>query len=423
MPPFATGRLAESWLGAALALTLAVGAGVLLTELMMAPPADELRKMALYLTLSGAGTMLLGWAALRFAGDAAPLSIRARAFVSAAVGSAVALLNVLIVAELMFVSTAHDLELLVALLAFTGIITLCFSMWVATATSARIGRVAAAIRAIHRGDYQARAALRGGDEVAALAAVVNALALRLQEAQRQREAMDREQRDLTAAISHDLRTPLASLRVMVEAMDDGLVTGPEETARYHAAMRREIDRLSRMIDDLFELARMDAGALQLDRRPTDIREVAAEVVDSMQPQAQRRGIALRFEAAPSFPDLPIDGARMERAITNLVRNALEHTPAGGSVSVSVARRGDQAVVLVADNGEGVEPDDIERLWDRFYRADPSRNRSLSDDGAGLGLAIVRGIVQAHGGSVDCASVPGSGATFSLRLPIGAAQTS
>src|SRR5262249_47492466 len=159
------------------------------------------------------------------------------------VGSAVALANVLVGALLMFLSTAHDLPFLFVLLVFSGLVTVSFGLWVATTITRRLDRVAIGIGALAAGDYQARVEVGGGDEVAVLGSLVNDLARRLEEMARAREALEREQRELTVAVSHDLRTPLASMRAMVEALDDHVVDSPEEVERYYANLRREIDRL------------------------------------------------------------------------------------------------------------------------------------------------------------------------------------
>src|SRR5260370_32536909 len=173
-------------------------------------------------------------------------------------------------------------------------------------------------------------------------------------------------------------------------------------------MRREIERLSRMIDDLFELARIDAGALPLHRELISVEEVAADVVDALQPQARLNGVDVELHASGRVT-ASLDGARMERAIANLVRNAIQHTPAGGRIDVAVERQNGSVDVRVTDSGEGIDPVDLPRIWDRVYRAEKSRRRGPGDaDGAGLGLAIVRGIIEAHGGSVAAESAPERG---------------
>jgi signal transduction histidine kinase len=324
---------------------------------------------------------------------------------------------VIIVGQLMFVSTEHDLNLLMALVIFSAVITAFFSLSVASTVAGRIENIAGAVRLLAHGDYRTRLAPDGNDEVARLSGDVDLLAARLQAAEDQRVALDRERRELTNAISHDLRTPLASLRAMSEALSDGIVDEPAEVRRYHATMRREIERLSSMIDDLFELSQLDAGAFKLERRRICVQHIAAEVVDAMQAAARLAGVELSLQVDSSPPEIEVDGARVERALGNLVRNALDHTPRGGHVLVSVSTIDGHVDVRVADSGKGIDPSDLPHIWERFYRADTSRGRNGNGDGAGLGLAITRGIVEAHSGSVEAISRPGDGATFVVRLPM------
>jgi len=404
---------------ALLALTLAIGSGLLLTQLLMSPPTGDLQTMSAYLTLSAVGTAGLGWAGLRAADQIMGLTLRWRAFASSALAGIVALLNVLIVAQLMFVSTAHDLKLLIALVVFSAVVTAFFSMWAAATVAGRVEQVAMAVKRLAGGDFATDLASGGHDEVARLAQDVNSLAARLKAAEDQRTALDHERRELTAAVSHDLRTPLASLRAMTEALGDGVIEDPAEVQRYYATMRREIERLSRLIDDLFELAQIDADALRLERHLVRVQEIAAEVVDAMQAAARLAGVELTLDVTGAPPPIELDGARVERAVGNLVRNALEHTPAGGRVAVSVNSDNQHVTLRVDDTGEGIETNDLPNVWTRFYRAEKSRHRSyLNGDGAGLGLTIVRGIVEAHGGSVRARSEAGKGSTFTLELPIG-----
>src|SRR5207245_4760335 len=165
-----------------------------------------------------------------------------------------------------------------------------------------------------------------------------------------------------------------------------------EIQRYYAAMRREIERLSLMIDDLFELAQMDAGALRLDKRVIALQEVASEVVDAMQAQARRQAIGLSLKINGRPPELLVDGGRVERAISNLLRNALEHTPEGGRIGVAVAADNGCVEISVSDTGAGIDEGDLPHIWGRFYRAEKARNRRIGSNGrAGLGLSLASGI--------------------------------
>jgi two-component system sensor histidine kinase ResE len=249
---------------------------------------------------------------------------------------------------------------------------------------------------------------------------VRLLSEQLRRADEERASLERERRELTVAVSHDLRTPLASLRARVEALADGLVHGDAESRRYYAAMRREIERLGALIDDLFELAKIDAGALELDVRPLPLEEIAADVVSGMEAQARRLSIDLALRTEPGLPRAVVDGRRIERAIANLVRNALQHTPRGGRVEVALRQDAGWIAISVSDSGSGIAEGQLPRVWERFYRAEASRTREDDvGDGAGLGLAIVRGFVEAHGGRVEAASQPERGSTFTILLPLAA----
>jgi signal transduction histidine kinase len=336
----------------------------------------------------------------------------------AVIGAIVGLVNVLIVAKLMFVSTAHDLRLLAALIGFSCLVSLGFSVWVASTVTSQVERVAEAIRTLARGEYEGRVSRAGGDEVARLVDDVNALADRLQNVEDERAQIDRERRDFTAAISHDLRTPLASIRAMAEALSDRVVSDPIEIARYHATIRREVEHLGHMVDDLFQLSQIDAGVLPIERRSVALHEIAAEVVEAARARASAVGVEMELEADVRPPTVQVDGALVERAVTNLVSNALDHTPSGGSVTVAV-RRGPATVALdVRDSGDGIEARDLPHVWDRFFRGERSRHRPAdTTDGVGLGLAIVRGIVEAHGGKVSVRSAPAQGSTFTMEFPL------
>ena len=411
-------RLWHPWLSAFLAVAVALAAGIVISEVLMRPSPGELRDLGLYFVLSASLTLVVGWLGLRWAGHTTRLSIQARAFLLSMIAGSVALLNVLIIAQLMFVSTAHDLRLLFALVAFSVVVTGFFSLWVASVTTSRLRAVLAGIRALGEGDYVRRVAIEGGDEVAEVAADLNSLAARLQSLEESRRALDRERRELTAAVPHDLRTPLASIRAMAEALAERVVESPAEVERYYRTIRHEVERLSLLIDDLFELAQVDAGALRLDKRPLPLSDIASEVVDALRAQALKSGVTLEMAVTGRPAAIIGDGARIERAIANLVRNALDHTPDGGRVGIEIAESEPGWVSLgVSDTGEGISDADVNRICERFYKVERSREQGPRDSsGAGLGLAIVRGIVEAHGGRVSVRSALGRGSTCTLSLP-------
>lgn len=218
-------------------------------------------------------------------------------------------------------------------------------------------------------------------------------------------------RQLVAWASHDLRTPLASLRAMVETIEDGLASADE----YMPAVGEQLETLSRLVDDLFELALIDAGAVTLDKRDASLGDLIESCLRSVDPEARRRNIQL--EARLDADDLPVRIApdQVERVLRNLLANAVRHTPANGAVSVTAQPDTDHMLVAVEDTGAGLPPNAEERMFDRFWRDDESRARSSG--GAGLGLAIAQGLVHAHGGAIWAENRRGGGARVSFTLPL------
>jgi signal transduction histidine kinase len=228
-------------------------------------------------------------------------------------------------------------------------------------------------------------------------------------------AVEQGRRDLVAAISHDLRTPLSSIRAMLEAIDDGVVTDSATVQQYHAAMHDQVGRLSRLIDDLFELSRLDAGEPGLRLSTVDLNELVNETVDSLRPSAEARGIRLTVQPHPSGVGATVDPDQLQRVLVNLIHNAIRHTPRGGSVAVALQFKGREWTVEVVDSGEGVPLADADHIFDRFYRGEKARTRT-DDAGAGLGLAIAKSIVEAHSGRIWLESERPQGAKFVFTLP-------
>ncbi len=271
----------------------------------------------------------------------------------------------------------------------------------------------------------------GMAEVAIVAEALDAAAARLAEARARERALEASRRDVVAWISHDLRTPLASLRALAEALADGVATDEATRRRYLAGLVTNVDRLTALVDDLFELSQIEAGALALELEPTSLPELVDEVLRCFQPEAEAAGVHLKPGAdresgaagagagrsgGPSTdgggPLVLAGRDQLNRVLANLVHNGIRHTPPGGHLLVSVvdAAGSDRVQVRVRDTCGGIAETDLPLVFERLWRGDPAR----SSRGAGLGLAIARGFVEAHGGTIDVANVVG-GCEFTVEL--------
>ena len=231
-------------------------------------------------------------------------------------------------------------------------------------------------------------------------------------------AVEESRRQLVAWVSHDLRTPLAGIRAMSEALEDSVVTEPAEVTRYARRINAETGRLATMVDDLFELSRINAGALSIDFRPQSSQELVAAAMESVAPTAAQRGLRLAARADPNWPLVSGSSYELERVLRNLLVNAVRHTPAGGEVTVLAGREDGQAVLRVRDGCGGIAETDLPRVFDVAFRGAQARSPD-GTTGAGLGLAIARGLARAHGGEIEVRNV-GPGCEFSVHLPLATA---
>ena len=281
-----------------------------------------------------------------------------------------------------------------------------------------LGRLTQTVGAFERGALTVRARETGRDEVARLGGAFNRMAERIEGQMEALRRTDRQRRELVANVSHDLRSPLASLRGYLDTLEMmGDRVGPDERHAYVDRALRASERLGALVQDLFDLSRFDAAEIRPALEPTALPDLVADAVGECGSRAERQGVTLRVRAEDRLPLVRADAGLVERAVANLLDNALRHTPAGGTVSVDVARADGAAVaVSVRDTGQGIAPEVLPRVFERFVRADEAR--PSGDGGAGLGLAIVKRIAELHGGTVHAESVLGAGATFTLALPVG-----
>lgn len=389
---------------------LAISLGIF--YLVMSPPLNELGLMALFLAITALVSSLVGYLAYRLGWIALTPSLRWGLLAIYAISSALTFFNVWFSAKLMFASE-HDLLLAIVLLVFAGGMAMALGYFLSSTVTDRMNLLKQAAENLAQGNLETRVEVKGRDEMATLAESFNQMASQLQTADEKQRELERLRTDLIAWVSHDLQTPLASIRAILEALYDGMVEDPETVKRYLSTAQRDVRSLSVLIDDLFQMAQLDTGGIPLDKANSSLMDLISDTLESFSEIAIRQGVLLEGSVEPDVDPILMDTQRIGRVLNNLIGNALRHTPAGGQVQVKVQRTGSGVEVSVCDLGEGIRPEDLPHIFERFYRGEKSRSRATG--GAGLGLAISRGIIQAHGGEISVASQPGD-TRFTFTLP-------
>lgn len=341
-------------------------------------------------------------------------SLRWSSALVAVVAVAAVVAGVIGTATAMFLS-AHDFGVVLLVCLVAGIVALA----VAIAVAALVVRSSRKLTRNAR-EFGETGAYEGGVdgpvEFRELSAELARASSRLGEARERERRLETSRRELVAWVSHDLRSPLAGLRAMTEALEDGMVDDP---SRYHAQMRAEVDRMVRMVDDLFELSRIHAGVLQLSLERVCLADVVSEAIAGADPVARAAKVRLGG-SVPQDVIVYADPAGLSRVVANLVTNAIRHTPADGTVSITGRLTAGGAELAVSDGCGGIPADDLPRVFDVAWRGNvartpPAEERDLNGTGAGLGLAIVKGIVEAHHGAVQVRNEP-PGCRFLVTLP-------
>lgn len=393
---------------------VALLATLLLFILMMRPPMSDIEAMVTFLSITALISLTVGYGIYRAGWVEQSPRLVWTLLTQSGVASVLTFINVWLTARLMFVND-HDFQLATILLIFAGGIAIALGYFLSATLTDRISLLNRAATEIAAGKLGTRIAVQGRDEVAQLSHTFNQMATRLEAMAQKQAEMDQMRRDLIAWVGHDLRTPLASIRAILEALGDGMVEDPETSTRYIQTAQRDIRSLSALIDDLFEMAKLDAGGFTLEKVTLPIGDLISDTMESFSELARQRGVTLTGSVAPQTGVVNADVQKLGRVLANLISNALRYTPAGGTVSVNAKAVGNSIHVEVSDTGAGIPPNDLPRIFEQFYRGDRARSRATGG-GAGLGLAITKRIVEAHGGTIGVESKVGEGTRFYFTVP-------
>jgi signal transduction histidine kinase len=337
--------------------------------------------------------------------------LRRRVAIAIAIAVAVVIATVLAGAELMFVSN-HDALMISAIVLAAAVVALRAARVTTAQVVYEVRAIRDALIAVGVGSRDTRVEAVAAIELAELAAAANTMTEQLAKEEARRDAAESARRNLVAAVSHDLRTPMTSLRLLTEAIEDEIV---DETTRrrYLATMRTHLAALGGLIDDLFELSRLEAGDLEWSMQSVALRDLVDEAVAAMRVEAEAKGVAVRTELPETLGFAKADPERLQRVLFNLIQNAIRHTPADGSVTVRASEAGEWVEFEVADTGAGIPAGRRVEVFEPFVRGDAAR----SGEGAGLGLAISRAIVESHGGRIWVDDGGGHGTQVKFVIPV------
>ncbi len=396
-----------------LGILLIVALSLVIFKMMMAPPLNELGLMALFLSITAFVSALAAYGAYRLGWMNLSPTLRWSLLGGYMLSSLLTFFNVWFSAQMMFASQ-HDLLLAIVLLVFASGMATALGYFLSTTITDRIHLLKDAAEKLAEGDLKTRVIVHGRDEVAGLARTFNQMAEQLEIADKKQRELEQLRADLIAWVGHDLHTPLSSMRAILEALEDGVVDDPQTIKRYLNTAQRDVRSLSVLIDDLFQMAQLNAGGIPLDRAESSLADLISDTLESFSELAVRRYIKLEGSVEANVDPVFMDTQRIGRVLNNLIGNALRHTPEQGEVKIHARRTGAGVEVTVSDSGEGIRAEDLPHVFESFYRGEKSRSRATG--GTGLGLAISRGLVQAHGGDIQVQSRPGDGSQFAFTLP-------
>lgn len=395
-----------------LALLIILTLSVIGFYIVFQPPLDEVWLITGFLLITTIISAVAGYAAYRLGWMNRSPNIRTAFLGSYALASLLTFINVWLTARLMF-TDQHDLLLGTVLLIFAGAIAMALGYLLSSSFLDRIQSLDQAAKKIASGNLSIRVPTEGRDELADLARTFNDMASQLEESAEKRKELETLHKELIAWIGHDLQTPLTSVSAIIEALADGMVQDRETEQRYYNTAKKNISALSHLIDDMFQMAQIDAGGLELNIESVSISDLISDTLESFTELARHKEITLQGSVAPDLGEVQIDARRINRVLNNLIDNAIRHTPDYGLVELRANKFAQEIIVDVIDNGEGIPPEDLPHIFDLFYHGEVLQRSSTS--GTGLGLAISKGIIDAHGGEIMVHSQSGQ-TRFTFIIP-------
>jgi signal transduction histidine kinase len=351
----------------------------------------------------------LGWVFLR---SVRHRSLQLQLVVIGAATVFTAVAGISVAAHQMFIST-HDSTVLAVVLVVSGLTAALASWYLGRAFAASVATICRQAMGLLRPQNELVEAAPVTRELRSLSSELTRVSDELAASRRREQALDAARRELVAWVSHDLRSPIASIRAMSEALEDEVVDDVASVARYHRAIRQESERLGSLVDDLFELSRISAGVVNQGQPFVPLPELFLDVLGAAEPAAAAKGVVV-VAPMPDLPSVLVPASDLRRVLHNLLDNAVRHTPTGGTVTLDAVVLGDVVEVSVGDQCGGIPADDLPRVFEVAFRGDVARTRDRA--GGGLGLAIARGLVEAHHGSIHVAN-GGAGCRFVLQLPV------
>lgn len=390
---------------------LALTAAVLVINWLMRPSRAEVISLIQTLAITSVLSLGMGFFLYRRGWARSP-SLSLTLILTYLWAAVLTLVNVWVMGRLMFASD-HDFALSVVLLIFAAIIATTFGIFVAASVTDELNQLAQAAHQLAKGDLTTRAMVSGRDEIGQMARHFNDMAEQLEATAQQQEELEAMRRDLIAWVSHDLRTPLTSIRAMVEALSDGVVTDKETVERYYRTIRADVLSLNHLINDLFELAQLDAG-LVLEKMPHSLTDLISDALESFRAVGSERGVEVAGTVGENLDPVYLNAPKIGRVLANILGNAVKYSPPGSCIMVTAERQAHVIRVTVKDQGAGFAAGDLPRIFEKFYRGEAARSRATG--GAGLGLAIAQRIIQVHGGRIWAENHPQGGALVGFELP-------